>query len=115
MITLPWPPKELNPNQRTHWAKKSKAAAAYRTECFLMTKLSGVMAPEGKVLFDIEFCPPDRRLRDDDNCLAAIKSGRDGIADALGVDDRRFVTTLRMGEPVKGGCVRVNIAGEVTA
>jgi crossover junction endodeoxyribonuclease RusA len=112
-ITLPWPPKELSPNARTHWAKKSKAAKAYRAACYLLTKQAGVIAPEGQLLFDIEFCPPDRRLRDDDNCLAAMKSGRDGIADALGVDDRRFVTTLRMGLPVKGGSVLVKIEGEV--
>ena len=115
MIELPWPPKELNPNARTHWARKSRAAKGYRSDCHLLTLASGVVAPEGEVLLDITFCPPDRRRRDDDNCLAAFKSGRDGVADALGIDDNRFVTTLRMGEPVKGGMVLVRIEGEATA
>lgn len=115
MIELPWPPKELNPNSRIHWSEKSKAAKKYRADCHLITKASGVVVPEGAVLLDITFCPPDRRRRDDDNCLASFKSGRDGVADALGIDDNRFVTTLRMGEPVKGGAVVVRIQGEVSA
>ena len=31
-----------------------------------------------------------RRLWDDDNLIAALKCVRDGIADALGVDDAKF-------------------------
>jgi crossover junction endodeoxyribonuclease RusA len=34
--------------------------------------------------------PPDRRARDLDNMLASIKSGLDGLADALEANDRRF-------------------------
>jgi hypothetical protein len=41
-LHLPWPPKELSPNARVHWAKKSKAAKAYRLQCGLMTKASNV-------------------------------------------------------------------------
>ncbi|MEJ6656898.1 MAG: endodeoxyribonuclease RusA [Pseudomonas sp.] len=115
VVELPWPSKELSPNARVHWAKKSKAAKIYRITCLALTLESGLRAPEGKVLLDVEFCPPDRRRRDDDNCLASFKSGRDGVADALRIDDSRFVTTIRMGEPKKGGAVLVRIAGEVSA
>ena len=31
-INLPWPPRELSPNARVHWAKKAKAAKAYKKE-----------------------------------------------------------------------------------
>jgi len=66
--------------------------------------------PEGRALLAIEFLPPDRRKRDDDNMLAAFKAGRDGLADALGIDDNRFVTQLSVSdETVKGGAVRVRI------
>lgn len=113
-LELPWPPKELSPNARTHWAARSKAAAAYRRACHLLTKQSGLVAPDGRVLLVLEFVPPDRRRRDDDNCLAAFKAGRDGLAEALGVDDSRFVTEFRLAdEPVEGGAVRVQIMGEV--
>ncbi|MNG13298.1 hypothetical protein D3C84_969700 [compost metagenome] len=55
------------------------------------------------------FCPPNRRAYDDDNLLARFKAGRDGIADGLGIDDKNFVTTLNIGDPVPGGEVRVHI------
>jgi crossover junction endodeoxyribonuclease RusA len=38
----------------------------------------------------ITFVMPDKRLRDTDNCLAAAKAGLDGMADALGINDRQF-------------------------
>jgi crossover junction endodeoxyribonuclease RusA len=41
---------------------------------------------------------PDKRHRDADNCLAAAKAGLDGMADALGVNDRHFqpITIFRI-------------------
>jgi len=44
-----------------------------------------------------------------DNIIAATKALRDGLMDALGVDDSRFVVTYEMGEPIKGGAVMVQI------
>lgn len=114
-LVLPWPPKELSPNARVHWAKKSATAKRYRLACHVLTRQSGIVAPEGVVSLVLTFCPPDRRRRDDDNCLSSMKAGRDGIADALGIDDSRFRTTICMGDPVPGGQVRVWIGGEVGA
>lgn len=113
-LTLPWPPKVLSPNARAHWATRSRAAKKYRSTCKLLTLMHGARAPEGRVLLSLVFCPPDARRRDDDNCVAAFKSGRDGLADALRIDDSRFVTSFEMGEPVKGGAVVVRIEGEVS-
>tara|TARA_R110001606_G_scaffold30344_2_gene93800 strand:- start:694 stop:1041 length:348 start_codon:yes stop_codon:yes gene_type:complete len=113
MIELPWPPRELNPNSRVHWAIKSKMAKRYKGECHLLTIHSRMTVPEGPLVLDIEFVPPSRNRRDDDNCLAAFKSGRDGIAAALGIDDSRFSTKFKLAkDPVKGGMVRVRIYGE---
>lgn len=112
-LVLPWPPKVLSPNARAHWATRSRAAKTYRMTCHLLARQFGAVAPEGRVLLSLEFCPPDARRRDDDNCVAAFKSGRDGLADALGIDDSRFVTRFEMGQPVKGGAVVVSIQGEV--
>ena len=109
-IVLPWPPKELSPNARVHWATKARKAKAYRAECRLLTLMAGASAPEGLAVLALEFVAPDRRARDDDNLVAAFKAGRDGIAEALGVDDRRFVTEFRMsGETTPGGMVKVTI------
>ena len=110
IICLPWPPKELSPNARGHWSKKAKAAKSYRHACRIITFASGIKAPEGKVLLVLEFVPPDRRERDDDNLVACFKAGRDGIADALGINDNRFTTQFSLSTDVaKDGMVLVRI------
>lgn len=109
-VTLPWPPTQLSPNARVHWAKRSKIAKQYRADCYLLTRAANVQAPEGKIAFGMVFCPPDRRHYDDDNLVARMKHGRDGVAEALGVDDRNFATTFSVGEPVRGGAVRVTVS-----
>lgn len=113
-VVLPWPPSGLSPNARLHWARKAKLAKDYRAECAWQCKAAGLEAPESeRISMIVEFMPPDRRRRDDDNMQASFKSGRDGIADALGIDDNRFVVTY---PPVTciGGMVRV-ILGEYRA
>lgn len=114
-FTLPWPPSDLSPNRRVHWAKRAKAAKAYRAECgwqvrssITIGKLAELTIPDGKLQLWIEFYPPDRRARDDDNLIAAFKAGRDGIADALGVNDSRFVCHPKLMDQI-GGMVKVTI------
>lgn len=112
-ITLPFPPADLNPNKRLHWSKKAKAAAAYRKECHLLTLEAGCRGVDwdGDIHVWIDFFPPDRRGRDDDNLISAFKSGRDGIADALGVNDKRFRCHpfVQRDKPVKGGEVSIRL------
>lgn len=109
-VTLPWPPKELSPNARIHWSRRSKAAKAYRRACHVMTLEAGIRGVDwtGDIHLWIDFYPPDRRHRDDDNMIAAFKAGRDGMADAMGLDDKRF----RIHPFVKseiGGMVKIRI------
>lgn len=115
-LTLPWPASGLSPNARLHWAKKSKLAKAYRRECSLLALEAGWrgISWTGKVHLWIDFYPPDKRHRDDDNMAAAFKSGRDGLADALGIDDKRFVSHPFNTEKV-GGFVMVRITEGPTA
>ncbi len=58
----------------------------------------------------ITFQPPNKIARDLDNMLASIKSGLDGIAAAIGVDDSKWTITIQKGQPVKGGAVVVEIS-----
>lgn len=112
MPTLPWPPKELTPNfkRRSHWTQYSKQTSLYRMACRALTLAEKIPSPpEGPIPITITFHPPDRRRRDDDGMIGAFKAGRDGIADALRVDDHRFRASYIIGEPVKGGCVIVAI------
>lgn len=113
-IEFPWPPKGLGPNMRWHWARKAKVAAKYRQECRVITTTTLFpVRPEfepGKIHLFVDFYPPSRRHYDDDNCFASFKAGRDGIADALGIDDRLFISHPYLREEVfKGGKVRVRI------
>lgn len=93
-VILPFPPAELFPNWHSHWSGKSTPAKDYRRLCWALALEAKLTAPEGdKIAVRLDFFPPDRRSRDDDNVPASFKAGRDGIADALKVDDARFVTT----------------------
>lgn len=91
-IVLPWPPKELSPNFRTHWRATAPKRAAYKESCFLLTK----QAAKGweprfcDIHLTVTFVQPDMRKRDVDNMLASIKSAIDGVALALDVNDRQF-------------------------
>lgn len=104
-LTLPWPPKELSPNHIAHWAKKAPIKKKYRETCGWLAKTLNIAIPEGPIEFTIIFHPPDKRNRDDDNIISSFKSGRDGLADGWGVNDRRFKPTYTFGEPVKNGAV----------
>jgi len=111
-IVLPWPPSRLNPNQRTHFRVKAKIAAAYKAQCYFITKAAtlsrGAVISGDKIHLHIIFHAPNRRKRDMDNLLSSMKSGLDGVALALGVNDSCFrPVTIDFGRDIKGGAVRV--------
>jgi len=109
ILTLPWPPASLSPNKRQHWSALARAKAAYRYACAMTAKQQGAtkVAAE-RLAVSLVFMPPDRRHRDLDNCLAAMKAGLDGLADVLGVDDSKWRLSIEMGEAT-GGFVRVEV------
>lgn len=109
-LTLPWPPKELSPNTRQHWSKLAKAKRAYRAACAWTAKQQGAGRIEAQKLhLTITFVPPNRRAHDLDNCLARLKSGLDGLADVLGVDDKNWTLTISKADAI-GGMVKVEVA-----
>lgn len=110
-VDLPWPPRQLMPNGRWHWATRARAAAAHRKECLLLCQAVGLRAllwPAATV--SLTFCPPDKRRRDLDGMLSSAKQLLDALAEATGIDDSRFALTIAKGEPVKGGRVLVEIS-----
>jgi len=56
----------------------------------------------------VRFFPPSNR-GDTDGMFSACKSAFDGIADALGVNDRRFSFTIHRCETVKNGAVFIDV------
>lgn len=115
-LVLPWPSKELSPNTRNHWAKRSKAAKEARRTAHLLACAAGwrlEALPEGRLHLWWDYYPPTKRMPDDDNMLLRCKNYRDGLADALGIDDKRFVSHPYVKEEArKGGQVRVRLTGE---
>ena len=109
MITLPWPPKELNPNARVHRMVKAKYAAVYKQECWAIAKQSGVVAPKGNIHLKIIFYTPNKQRRDLDNMHSAMKSGLDGVALALGIDDQRFRPVTLDVANIIGGMVKIEL------
>jgi crossover junction endodeoxyribonuclease RusA len=110
-LELAWFDPCLAPNrQKGGWRKKSAARKTQRTyACLIASTIQN--KPHGEVLaVNIVFHPPDRRKRDLDNCLAAMKGAMDGIADALQVDDRIFrPITIDFGKVTKGGKIIIEI------
>ena len=108
MITFPWPPKELNPNNCSHYHEKAKKKAIYKDICYWTTKEANI--PKGDYSeLSIVFYKPNRRWMDLDNMLASIKSGLDGMCLALEIDDRCFTKiTIEIADTI-GGMIKVEI------
>lgn len=88
-ITLPWPDKALSSNARAHWAAKARATAKARE----WARVACLEAPRiqcvPNALIFIEYYPPSRR-GDIHNVAGSMKAYIDGIADAMGCDDKGF-------------------------
>lgn len=109
-LTLPWPPKELSPNARLHWAQKAKHAKNYRRACWALTKAANSAAVwDGPIHVRMVFWRPQNRSYDLDNLIASMKSGLDGIAEALGVNDSRFHLHASLSD-VMEGVVKIRIS-----
>ena len=110
-IELPFPPATLNPNARLHWRALDRAKKSYKHDCALELLAQDVPRPNTveRIPLTITFNPPDRRKRDRDNMQASLKYGLDCLANRMGVDDFLFDPSYRVGEPVKGGRVVVEI------
>lgn len=113
MIELPWPPAKLSPNgSRGCYHAHASAAREYRGDCLILLKTQSVpkLYVDGPVMLELTFCPPTKRLSDLDNLLARTKQGIDALAEVMGVNDQLFEYTLRRGDPVKSGAVKVRLA-----
>lgn len=93
-LVLPWPSKDLSPNARVHWRVKAKATKAARQAAVVLAFEAGLRdawLPEGRLHLWFDFYQaPGKKLPDDDNMLGRCKAYRDGIAQVLGIDDKRF-------------------------
>jgi crossover junction endodeoxyribonuclease RusA len=92
-LILPLPPRELAPNRRPHWAAKAKAVREYRTRAWAVARnvSNGQRLDWERAEVRTVFMLPDRRRRDPDNLMAAMKAAWDGIVDAHVLTDDRYL------------------------
>ena len=107
MIRLPFPPSLLSGHSKgSHWPK-TKATKQWREWARIATMEAAPAVPdEGDIIIRVRFVPPDRRS-DRTNFANRMKPIFDGIADALHVNDRRFLPAYEYAEPEAPGRVEI--------
>lgn len=111
MIDLPFPPSSLSGHNNGAWYSKSRIVATHRAWAFHATKaakLKDSIPADGDILIHFRFVPPNQR-GDRTNYANRLKPYIDGIAEALGINDRRFLPSYEFCEPEKPGRVEVVI------
>ena len=109
MILLPFPPSSLSGHNNGSWRGKSGTVQKYRTWAHLATLDAKPAVPdEGDIRIVIKFYPPDNR-GDRTNYANRMKPYIDGIADALAVNDKRFLPSYEFFPPEKPGRVVIEV------
>lgn len=111
LIELPFPPASLSGHNKGHYHAKSPIVAKYRewAKAAALEVCSQVsISDAGDIPISVTFYPPDNR-GDRVNFPVRMKPVWDGIADGLGVNDKRFLPSYHFALPCKPGCVVVSI------
>lgn len=114
-IILPFPPALLSGHAKGHWRSKASVTAKWREDAKLATQSvfpPGSIKPfsKGDIRVIVTFYPANRR-GDRVNFPNRCKPLWDGIADALKVNDSRFLPTFVFGEPSRDPRVVFSILG----
>lgn len=109
-IELPFPSSKLAGQNTGHWSTKDGTIAAHRLLAKAITKKAGVFVlGEGDIALRIDFYRPNRK-GDRVNFPIRMKPYIDGIADALKINDSRFVPEYHFHDEFDGkGRVVVSI------
>lgn len=111
-IELPWPPASLSGHTdgKGHW-EKIAATKKHREWARLATLAGGNadLPQHGDVPIKFRFEPPNRR-GDRVNFPNRIKPYIDGIAEALKINDSRFLPSYEFAEPAAPGRVIVEVS-----
>lgn len=113
-LFLPWPDRTLSPNGRHHWSKVARAKKSARRLAYYTVLEAGLGRIDAKSI-TVRYCfyPPSKRRYDMDNLIASMKAAGDGIADAIGIDDSRWLLQIAPRGPIeKNGMVKVELEWE---
>lgn len=115
-IRVPWvPPAGMGMNAHKHWRSKHGPEQEAKQAGYLAAKSAIARKPwecpdMPMVIVTIHWERKSRR-KDWDNAASVCKQIQDGICEALGIDDRRFITgiPLQKIDPAKQGYVEYRI------
>lgn len=109
MIEVPFPPAILSGHNTGHHWKKAPVVKQYRELAKLATLEANPTVPEeGDIPIRFTFYAPDNR-GDRTNYPNRIKPIIDGVADALGVNDKRFLPSYHFMPNEKPGKVVIEL------
>ncbi|MDS1142406.1 hypothetical protein RE432_18385 [Pusillimonas sp. SM2304] len=115
-IILPWPDTSLMPNRKNgrHWGNTQAAKVRARQDGYFGAKQAvgaNKLVMADRLPTRITFVAPDKRSRDLDGLLGCVKANLDGIAQAIGIDDKHFrpMTLDDAIDTQKRGFVKVEI------
>lgn len=113
LLELPFPSAKLSGHHNEHWRALKPIKAAHREWALRATlavrnQLSISLTDNSDIRVSATFYPPDRR-GDRTNYPNRLKPYWDGIADALCVNDRRFLPSYHFAEPVKNARVVIEV------
>lgn len=107
MIVLPFPSSALSGHNNGNPHAKAGVIRKHREWACLATKAAAPKVPEaGDITITVRFVPANNR-GDRINYPNRMKPYFDGIADALGVNDKRFVPLYIFAKPEAPGRVEV--------
>jgi len=108
VIPLPYPDPDLHPNGRPDPWRRAAKTKAYRETCQILARSEinrrakvgrpFELAADGPIPVRLVFHAKVNRRRDRDGALSSAKALLDGLADALKVNDARFVPETVWGE-----------------
>lgn len=111
-VRISWPSRPLWANDRSPRWQQAQAVKAYRREAWAASMLAGVKKlREVRPMLTFNFYPPDRKSRDMQSMPHTQKAAVDGVQDALGINDAKFLYRYPdfFAGPVKGGCVLIEV------
>lgn len=109
MIVLPFPASSLSGHSAGHWRTKAAATAKHRAWAKAATMaVRPLVADVGDIPVHIRFVPANHR-GDRANFPNRMKPYLDGIAEALGVNDSRFLPSYTFSDPESPGRVEVTV------
>ena len=109
MIVLPFPASILSGHAEQGRWNKARAVKEHRAKAKEATlDVRPAVPAEGDIAIHVLFVPPNRR-GDRVNFPNRMKPYFDGIADALGVNDARFLPSYAFAKPQAPGWVEVEV------